>query len=739
MGADLYREFKGYLKEHLEKILAEGEQHMEESLLVFYTNQWKRYTLASTYVHHIFRYLNRHWVKREIDEGHKNVYEIFTLSLVSWRIHLFEHLDKKVMSALLKLIERQRNGETIDTGLIKSVVESFVSLGLDDNDSSKTTLDIYKKHFEDPFVAATEEYYKLESERFISENSITDYMKKAEQRLEEEDKRVALYLHESTAKALTTVCDTVLIQQHTAPIQDEFQSLLDQDKIDDLRRMWTLLNRVKDALEKLRKIFETHVRKEGASAIEKVAESALSVPTANDGENDDDEPPAPVARKKPGKSKSGAVDVDPKVYVEALLATHKRFASLVATAFRSEPGFSGALDRACKEFVNRNKVCVDGSKKSPELLAKYCDSLLKKSNKGTEDGDLDEVLTSIMTVFKFVEDKDVFQKFYSQFLPRRLVGGTSASEDAEASMISKLKVDCGVEYTSKLQRMFTDVGLSADLNSAFKEQMDRSHEKAEALDFYVLVCGQASWPLVPPKTTFNIPEELLRTYERFANYYTNKHSGRKLTWLFHLGKGELKTSYAKCGKATITLMASLYQMGILLQYNNQTSFTSGEIAAGTKLNADALKNNLELLVKLKVLILEADRYTLNLDLKSKKVKLNINLNVKAEQKAESEETHETIEQERLWVVQAAIVRIMKTRKTMRHQLLLTEVIEQLTGRFKPKVPDIKKAIDMLLEKDYLARTDGQKDMYNYVSLEDGSRLGGRRTVCIARARSSART
>lgn len=73
-----------------------------------------------------------------------------------------------------------------------------------------------------------------------------------------------------------------------------------------------------------------------------------------------------------------------------------------------------------------------------------------------------------MTVFKYVEDKDVFQKFYSKMLAKRLVNSTSANEDMESSMISKLKEACGYEYTSKLQRMFTDITLSKDLNQAFK-------------------------------------------------------------------------------------------------------------------------------------------------------------------------------------------------------------------------------------------------------------------------------
>lgn len=60
-----------------------------------------------------------------------------------------------------------------------------------------------------------------------------------------------------------------------------------------------------------------------------------------------------------------------------------------------------------------------------------------------------------MVLFKYLEDKDVFQTFYSTKLSKRLIHGVSASDEAEASMISKLKEACGFEYTNKLQRMFT--------------------------------------------------------------------------------------------------------------------------------------------------------------------------------------------------------------------------------------------------------------------------------------------
>jgi cullin 1 len=64
-----------------------------------------------------------------------------------------------------------------------------------------------------------------------------------------------------------------------------------------------------------------------------------------------------------------------------------------------------------------------------------------------------------MIIFRFIDDKDVFQKFYTKKLSMRLVNLTSASDDSESSMITKLKESCGFEYTQKLTRMFQ--GMSA--------------------------------------------------------------------------------------------------------------------------------------------------------------------------------------------------------------------------------------------------------------------------------------
>jgi cullin 1 len=54
---------------------------------------------------------------------------------------------------------------------------------------------------------------------------------------------------------------------------------------------------------------------------------------------------------------------------------------------------------------------------------------------------------------------------------------------------------------------------------------------------------------------------------------------------------------------------------------------------------------------------------------------------------------------------------MKSRKRMKHTLLVTETIQMIKARFTPKVGDIKKCIDVLIEKEYLERLDADEMAY----------------------------
>jgi len=118
--------------------------------------------------------------------------------------------------------------------------------------------------------------------------------------------------------------------------------------------MYTLLFRITGGLEPLTQKLEQHVKNVG---LEKVAGLANSL--------------------KDAKDKGG---IKPDQYVETLLNVWKKYHDLVTTAFRKDPTFVAALDKACQKFMNENSVCqlAKSSTKSPQLLAQYCDMILKK-------------------------------------------------------------------------------------------------------------------------------------------------------------------------------------------------------------------------------------------------------------------------------------------------------------------------------------------------------------------------
>ncbi|KAJ7202549.1 Cullin [Mycena pura] len=698
VGSDLYNKLADYFGNHFKPIVQKAESMQDEALLRYYAAEWDRYTTGANYLNRLFTYLNRYWVKRERDEGKKFVYQVYTLALSRWHLNLFKPLQTPITAALLRLVHEQRDGAQIDQALLKKVIDSFVSLGLDVSDPNKECLDVYKEQFEAPFLSATDAYYSAEAEAFLNaggtegSGNIPEYLKKAESRLREEEERVVRYLHTKTRKDLVGRCENVLLRAHAPRMWDAFQALLDFDADEDLQRMYALLARIPEGLEPLRRKFEAHVKAAGLSAV-----SAL---VGVDGK----------ATGAAADEKSG--ELDPKAYVDALLAVHEKNAATVARSFKAEAGFAAALDKACREFVNRNAATGTSASRSPELLAKHADMLLRKSNKSAGDDDLEGSLNRVMVLFKYLEDKDVFQTFYTTKLSKRLIHGVSASDEAEASMISKLKEACGFEYTNKLQRMFTDMSLSKDLTDSFKERMAQNHDDMD-IAFSIMVLGTNFWPLAPPTHDFLLPPELLPTYERFTRYYQTKHSGRKLTWLHNYSKNELRTNYTN---QKYILMTSAYQAAVLLQYNRNDTLSLQELQAATKISDEILRQVLALLVKAKVLVNdEKEQYDLNPGFKSKKIRVNLNLPIKAEVKAESSDVLKAVDEDRKYVIQATIVRIMKARKTMKNQALIQEVISQISQRFAPKIPDIKKAIETLLEKEYMERVDGSKDTFAYVA------------------------
>ena len=273
---------------------------------------------------------------------------------MQWKTNFFTPIQNdnfKLTCAILRLIERQRNDQVIGQGLIERVLGSFVSLGLDEDDINRVQLDVYKVHFEAPFLGATEKHYELRSRTFLAENSISNYLKKAEEWLKEEEGRAERYLNTETRGPLISSCVDILVREHLELMYEASQSFFAHDRDEDLQGMYGLLARTPDDLEPLRTKFEEHLKWAGLTAVLRVIEEG-----------------------------GRATEVNPKAYVDGLFEVYRKGSEMVKRNFKGEAGFVACLDRACGEFINRNAATGAPGARSCELLTKHADNLLRWGN-----------------------------------------------------------------------------------------------------------------------------------------------------------------------------------------------------------------------------------------------------------------------------------------------------------------------------------------------------------------------
>jgi cullin 3 len=166
----------------------------------------------------------------------------------------------------------------------------------------------------------------------------------------------------------------------------------------------------------------------------------------------------------------------------------------------------------------------------------------------------------------------------------------------------------------------------------------------------------------------------------------------------------------------------------LLLFNESETLTFGEIGIQTKIPVTELKKNILSLTQKSVshekLLLKDDKETtlsndskfvVNNDFTSKLIKVKIAGVVLKEAKQQLEETQKTLDEERKYSMDATIVRVMKSRKTMEHRDLVLECTKQLQSRFMPSPDGLKKRIESLIEREYLERSKDSRSKYNYLA------------------------
>ncbi|EFA09966.2 cullin-4A-like [Tribolium castaneum] len=642
---------ESYLTQKLESIVA------NVSNVLFVVDQfWKEFCQHVKTIKNIFLYYDR-----SPKFFKYNTVQSISLGLFTSVVILNPVVRKNLVEEILRKVEDERRTLTTDhVTVLKSTINML------------NVLQVYEDIFTSDFLKSTHDFYEDEASRNINTMEVPQYLSLVNKRITQEQERVTNYLNKNTEAQLLDIVYTQLIEKQITEILNKgFDQLIDKNMHSELVLIYKLFQKISNGTKHLISYFKDYIVKKGT--------------TITDAKNE-------------------------KNMIQDLLDFKDDLDKIIELSFENRKEFHECVRLAFKNFINSFHA------KSAQLLAKYLD--VKLRSKDITDEELEVVLTKVIKLFKHVQGKDIFEAFYKKLLAKRLLLGKSANQDAENSMISKLRDECGSAFTSNIEGMFQDINLSKSINNSFKQKV-RNQENGFTSEFSVNVLTSSYWPNYP-NYAVNLPCELVTYQQSFQKFYLSNHSGRKLLWQPSLTHCLLKASF-ECGVKE--LQVSLFQTVVLLLFNASPEIAFKEIQEATSLDGGELKRTLLSLVYGKARILlktpktkeieDDDVFVFNNKFTDKLFRVKINQIQLQDSPEDEKETEKNVLVDRQFQIDAAIVRIMKSKKTIKHYMLVRELYKVLD--IPVNQTDLKKRIELLIEREYMERDKDNKSTYIYIA------------------------
>ena len=598
-------------------------------------------------------------------------------------------LASVLVSVILDQIQMEREGDIIDTALIRSCI--YMLEGLYENEEEDESTKLYLTIFEPAYLAASEAFYEAEGLSLLADADAGTFCRHAKKRSNEEQDRCRSTLSMLTSPKIKAVFEKSFIKKFIREVLalegSGVKFMLDNDRLYELEMMFDLVSRVDPKKEELKQAMQKRIVELGTE-INNAAMNQPNIPPPRVDKSEGDSNKAPT--EKPLNQQTIAAIK----WVDDVLELKAKFDNVLVKAFQSDQGLQTTFSRSFTDFIN-------SFDRSSEYLSLFFDENMKKGIKGKTENEVDSLLDKGITLLRHIQDKDMFERYYKKHLSRRLLMKRSVSMDAERQMISKMKMEVGNTFTQKIEAMFKDMAVSEDLSSNYKKhvaQLGDPDPKRAELEVNVLT--STMWPLdsmaplakdgeTRPICIF--PPQIDRIKQGFEKFYLDKHSGRQLSWQASMGTADLRAYFSEMkGKKTREFNVSTYAMVILVLFNDLPPgqfYTCEEIQAKTNIPYGDLIRNLQSLAvaqKSRVLIKEpmskdvkpSDRFFFNENFYSQFQRVKIGVVTsgnKVEDLDERKETEKKNNDTRGGSIEAAIVRIMK------YDFLLCVLISKVAG------------------------------------------------------------
>jgi cullin 3 len=668
-------------------------RQMGEQFLQGLRTAWDGHERSMNMMADVLMYLDRSYC------ADSNRPSIFTSTIGLFRDHILRSsLNRSdfmvfdiLNSVILDQINMERSGDVIDRNLIRNCTGMLYSLY--ENDQENESDKLYLTVFEPEFLKASHAFYKAECERLLSAANASHWLRRTKERLAEEDDRCNATIRPDTREKIIGVVEMQLISAHLK----EFLALegsglkwmVDNDKTEELAILYDLVARVDEKKDNLRAILQSRVVELGLEIEQVLKNTDFSLPAAGQGEGEDGEGGEGDKSKSQTRTAAAQQTAAAIKWVDDVLLLKDKFDNLWRSCFREDLLVQTSLTKSFSDFIN-----MFG--RSSEYVSLFIDDSLKRGIRGKTEAEIDVVLEKAITIIRFLQDKDMFERYYQKHLARRLLHGKSESHDVEKQMISRMKQELGNQFTSKFEGMFRDMVTSAELTSNYRDHIRNLGDvDRKPIELAVNILTTNNWPPEVMGRSSQLddgsrlgcvyPHEIKKLQESLTKFYLTNRTGRKLTWVASAGTVEIKCMFpAIKGKTTgplskerrYEITVPTFGMLVMLLFNDldeDGSLSFEEIQAKTNIpNQDLVKTltSLSVAPKARVLTKEpmnksvkaGDIFKFNMSFASKTIKIKapiITSISRVEDNDERKETEEKNNQTRAHIVDAAIVRIMK--------------------------------------------------------------------------------
>ncbi|KAH3669095.1 hypothetical protein WICMUC_005059 [Wickerhamomyces mucosus] len=672
-GKQLYENVKNQISDHLLGI--NSRILLNKDSMVKVNEIWESHQISMRMISDVLMYLDRVYCK----ENHLPL--TYDIGINLFRDKIIKLNDNKIGNHLNYLVMEQitlnRNGLITDFFIIKSILKMFEAL-IEDELNLENGENFYLKYFEPFYIEKTHQYYENISLELFNHGNGSEYLNKVNDLILNEENKCILYLSSISLPKLNDLINKILITSKIENVlklsNDGLKSWIQHSKQDELSLLYKLLKKVEyfDAL--IAQINEIIIDDESLTLREQLKQ--------DEGK----------------KSKIVTIAID---YIGQVIKLKAKYDTIL-NYFQNDPILQRNIENSFIEILNSK-----GTKIS-EYLSYFIDEFIKKSKERNDD-EIEEFLNSSIIIFRFIKDKDLFEKFYKNHLAKRLLKN---SNDLEKLLISTIKNEIGSSFTLKLEGMFKDMNISKDLSAKFNHK-----------NFQINILTKTFWPIQPNPSEIILTPVLESLQKQFNQYYSDLYSGRNLSWLYNFGTIDIRIKF---NKKIHELNCPTYCGIIILLFEDIEELTFKQIKELTKIpNSDLIRSLLSISVAPRTRILTKSpmskeikdddifKFNHNFSAPMTKVKILTVIN-KIETDQERTTNLKEIEEDRKFEIDATIVRIMKSKKILSHNELLVEIVKQLK-RFKPSPQFIKRRIDNLLEREYLKRDDNDRTTYHYLA------------------------